>query len=120
MKVAIASSGRFHVLDLARELDRLGIETDFYSYVPRSRAEKFGLPSKCHRPLLPLVAPLVAFQHYAASLLPELQEKAMAHALNRVVIASLRPCDVFICMSGTYLEAAQYHGHDSVGRVSSD
>lgn len=108
MKVAIASLGRFHVLDLARELDQLGLDTLFYSYVPTKRAESFGLPARCQRGVLPLVAPLVIWQNYASKLLSALQERAMAHALNSAVKTRLAPCDVFVCMSGMYLEAADY------------
>ena len=108
MKIAIASLGRFHVLDLGRELHHLGEDVRFYSYVPRSRAERFGLPASCHRALLPFVAPLLAWQHKAYKLWPAGQERAMAHALDVAVTARLEPCDVFICMSGIYLRAAQY------------
>ena len=34
LRIAIATAGRFHVLDLARELNALGYAVDFYSYVP--------------------------------------------------------------------------------------
>ena len=53
LRIGIASSGRFHLLDLARELDALGSEVSFYSYVPRERAKTFGLPGRCHVALLP-------------------------------------------------------------------
>ena len=43
MKITIAASHRFHLLDLARELASLGHEVRFYSYVPTKRAMKFGL-----------------------------------------------------------------------------
>lgn len=108
MRVAIASLGRFHVLDLGRELAAQGEDVRFYSYVPRRRAERFGLPGAAHRGLLPFVAPLLAWQHKAPRLAPGAQEKAMAHALDAAVIARLAPCDVFICMSGMYLAAARY------------
>lgn len=108
MRVAVASLGRFHVLDLARELDALGEDVLFYSYVPRLRAERFGLPSRCHRGLFPFVAPLLAWQHKAWNVWPSCQEWAMAISLNTIVQALLEPCDVFICMSGVYLEAARY------------
>jgi starch synthase len=108
MKIAIASLGRFHVLDLARELDRLGYDTRFYSYVRRKRAERFGLPVRSHRGLLQFVAPLVAWQEYAGSVMPGLRERAMAHALDAAMKVRLEPCDVFICMSGMYLEAARH------------
>ena len=108
MKIGIASAGRFHALDLARELDHLGFEALFYSYVPVGRAERFGLPANCQRSLLPFVAPLVAWQNCMGNVFPGLQEKLMAHGLNRSTMMRLGPCDVFICMSGLYLEAAQY------------
>jgi alpha-maltose-1-phosphate synthase len=107
MKVAIASLGRFHVLDLARELDARGVEVAFHSYVPKARAVRFGLPAHCHRGLLPFVAPLVAWQTLAGRFLPGAQEQAMAHALDAAVSATLAPCDVFVCMSGMYLDAAR-------------
>jgi alpha-maltose-1-phosphate synthase len=108
MKIAIATTGRFHVLDLARELDHLGARTSFYSYIPRGRAQRFGLPSHCHRGLLPIVAPFVGWQAYAPSFVPKLQEKAMTYAVNAAVVARSSPCDFFICMSGIYLEAAKF------------
>ena len=108
MKIAVASLGRFHVLDLARELDSLGEDVCFYSYVPSRRAVHFGLPARCHRGVLPFVAPLLAWQHKAPKLWPAGQERVMAHALDAVVTARLEPCDVFICMSGMYLGAARH------------
>ena len=106
MKVAIATLGRFHVLDLARELDALGVDTTFYSYVPPDRAERFGLPKARQRSVLPFVAPLVAWERYAPQWRPDLLERAMSVGLNAAVRARLAPCDVFVCMSGAYLEAA--------------
>ena len=108
MRIAIASLGRFHVLDLGRELAALGADVAFYSYVPKRRALRFGLPGACHRGLLPAVAPLLLWQHKLPRLAPGLQERAMAHALDAAVIARMTPCDVFICMSGMYLAAARH------------
>ena len=42
-RIAIATAGRFHVLDLARELAALGHEVRFYSMLPPSRTASFGL-----------------------------------------------------------------------------
>ncbi|TCT03970.1 glycosyltransferase family 4 protein [Aquabacter spiritensis] len=108
MKIGIATFGRFHVLDLARELDGLGAEVRFYSCVPRKRALRFGLPERCYRGLATLAAPAVGWHILAPRLLPRLQERAFVHALNAAVIARLEPCDAFICMSGLYLEAARF------------
>src|SRR5262249_8146159 len=106
LKIAIATAGRFHVLDLARELQALGHNVRLYSYVPLAQARRFGLPDKCHVSLLPLVFPVVAWQRLLPRLMPQTHESLLYLLLNRAVITRLSPCDVFICMSGIYLEAA--------------
>src|SRR5215469_391458 len=108
LKVAIATAGRFHVLDLARELHAIGHEVRFYSYVPRARARKFGLPNECHVSLLPLTLPAVAWQRLLPRMIPRARERLLYALLNHAVMLRLEPCDVMICMSGIYLEAAHY------------
>jgi starch synthase len=108
LKIAIASSGRFHVLDLARELDALGHEVRFYSYVPEKRARAFGLPKRCHVGLLPYVFPLVWWERVFPNLCPSIVERLMSLALDRLVKWKMQPCDVFICMSGIYVVAARH------------
>jgi glycosyltransferase involved in cell wall biosynthesis len=108
LKIAIATSGRFHVLDLARELHALGHQVKFYSYVPRARARRFGLSDECHVSLLPLALPAVAWGRTMPHLMPRMQEHLLYMLLNRAVMMRLHPCDVFICMSGIYLEAARF------------
>lgn len=108
LKIAIATAGRFHVLDLVRELHALGHEVRFYSYVPRFRARRFGLPDECHVSLLPSAFPALAWERLAPKLLPHARERLFYAALNRAVMLRLQPCDVFICMSGIYLEAALF------------
>jgi starch synthase len=108
LKIAIATNQRFHVLDLARELQALGHHVKFYSYVPRARARRFGLPDECHVPLLPLVLPAVVWQRLMPRLMPRVRERVLFALLNRAVIMRLHPCDVFICMSGIYLESARF------------
>ena len=66
LRIAIATGGRFHVLDLARELDALGHEVQFYSYVPKARALQFGLPARCHVSLLPIMWPFVRMGYASA------------------------------------------------------
>lgn len=106
MRIAIATSGRFHVLDLARELDKLGHEVRFYSYVPKRRAVKFGLPARCHVALLPWMAPMLAIGMLLQKLGWRDAADGMVHAaLDRLVAWKLQPCDVFIGMSGIYLRA---------------
>ncbi len=47
MIINIAASGRFHICDLARELEKQGHTVRFYSYVPTKRLQTFGLKKKC-------------------------------------------------------------------------
>jgi glycosyltransferase involved in cell wall biosynthesis len=108
LRIALASSGRFHLLDVARELHALGHEAKFYSYVPRSRARHFGLPDECHVSLLPFVFPAVAASRLLPKVVPRIVEKMEYFALNRAVSLRLQPCDVFVFMSGMYLEAAHF------------
>jgi starch synthase len=107
-RVGIATSGRFHLLDLARELEALGSEVRFYSYVPRKRAEAFGLPPRCHVALLPFLFPLVALERILPWLFPRTVERFLCWALDIVTILRMQRCDVFICMSGIYLQAPRF------------
>jgi glycosyltransferase involved in cell wall biosynthesis len=108
LRIGIATSGRFHLLDLARELDALGAEVQFYSYVPRKRAETFGLPGRCHVALLPFLFPLVALERLAPRLFPHITERFMCWGLDMLTILRMRRCEMFICMSGMYVYAPRY------------
>jgi len=107
MKIAIATSGRFHVLDLARELHRLGHEVKFYSYVPVARAEKFGLPAACQRCLLRYVLPLAYLSNRGPAFLRRLADLLLIQLLDRVIAWKLEKCDVFIGMSGLCVASAR-------------
>lgn len=112
LRIAIATSGRFHALDLARELDALGHDVRLYSYVPRLRAQRFGLPARCHVGLLPLAAPAIACERLVKSCrIPLSTARMMYWSLNQAVIARILHCDVFIFMSGVFLEAPLYARH---------
>ena len=108
LRIGIATAGRFHVLDLARELHALGHQVRFYSYVPKRRAMRFGLPQECHVDLLPALAPYLMWEAAAPKTWAELRERLTWRALNRAVIERMEACDVFTCMSGIYLEAPLY------------
>ncbi len=108
LRVAIATAGRFHVFDLARELHALGHDVTLYSYVPHQRARQFGIGDEYYVNLLPFVAPALIWQRIARYWLPQAAEWFSYKSLNWAVRLRLRPCDVFVCMSGIYLEAARY------------
>ncbi len=106
MKIAIATTGRFHVLDLARELDRLGHEVSFYSYVPVKMAEKFGLRRVCQISLFGTFAPLVWFTRYGPRYLRRHVHQILTILLDQMISWKLKPCDVFIGMSGLSVKSA--------------
>lgn len=70
-----------------------------------ARSERFGLERRYHRSLLPLMAPLAAWQRFAPFVMPDLQSWAIVHALDAAVSRVLDPCDVLICMSGVFVRA---------------
>lgn len=107
MKIAIATTGRFHVLDLARELAALGHNVVFYSIVPLSRAVSFGLPAASHRALLPWLLPLVAAQRFGGPVVSQIVNPWILKALDWLIANSLEPCDVFIGMSGLCVKSAR-------------
>lgn len=106
LRIAILTKGRFHVLDLARELATLGHEVAFYSYVPKRRAMRFGLPARCHRSLLPYVAPLVALQRFGPKRFRTSLDNLMHHWVDSLAAHMIEPCDVFIGMSGLAVKSA--------------
>jgi starch synthase len=107
LRVAIATTGRFHVLDLARELCAQGMDVAFYSMLPPGRARQFGLPESAYRLVPELIATGVADrlarQHLNLSL-----DAAVMRAANKAIIRQLGQCDIFIGMAGLMLEASEY------------
>lgn len=117
LSIAIATAGRFHVLDLARELHALGHHVKFYSYLPRARVQMFGLPEECHVSLLPFALSVVAWQRVAPGIGPQVRERFLYAILDRALMLRLQPCDVLICMSGLYLEAARFAKRQFSARI---
>jgi starch synthase len=98
--------GRFHVLDLARELDALGHEVIFYTGITARRAEKFGLRKRCVRTLLPWLLPLLLLDRVARGRFRRIAERVLYQAVDALVRRRLESCDVLICMSGVFVKTA--------------
>lgn len=106
IKVNILSPGRFHVCDLARELDKNGFDVKFYSFVPTKRTLKFDLPKRCSASLFHLMIPFLAMekiffkrQRWAKVLSMKVQDYLTAIMMRR--------CDVLIAMSGSFVYAVE-------------
>jgi glycosyltransferase involved in cell wall biosynthesis len=100
MRIALVSSGRFWLCDLARELDAHGHDVTLYSLVPPSRTRAFGLPDRCNRWLGPYLAPAYAMRRLAArTRLADSANHVLSVAVDQIVARLVRPCDVLIGMS---------------------
>ena len=110
MRIAILTSGRFHVCDLARELASLNHEVAFYSYVPKARTRQFGLPDRCHRSLLKWLAPFVALSRcrlIQGTSFQQTADEVLIDSLDFIASRVITPCDVFIGMSGMSSRSAE-------------
>lgn len=103
LKINIASSHRFHLLDLARELERQGHDVRFYSYVPSNRCEKFGFDKKHCVCLLPYVAAFFALAKFFPN--ATCITKWRNIVMDFIVGHFMRRCDVYIALGTVYLES---------------
>ena len=100
LKINIISPGRFHVCDLARELDKNGWDVRFYSFVPDKRAMTFGLPSRCNKSVLVFIAPFLLLQ----KLINKQWTKQLRIYMQDIITGFyMRKCDVLIAMSGDFV-----------------
>lgn len=98
IKINIASPGRFHVMDLARELDNQGFDVRFYSFVPDKRAVKFGLRKQCNVSLFLFMAPFLLLSKYFSKF-----KQITIKVQDWLTGILMRRCDVLIAMSGNYV-----------------
>jgi glycosyltransferase involved in cell wall biosynthesis len=100
MRVAIITAGRFHICDLARELDACGHEVALYSLLPPWRTRGFGLPQRCNRWLGPYLAPVYALCQAARKAgAASTAQRFLYAAVDRVAANLVGACDVVIGMS---------------------
>lgn len=108
LRIAIMTTGRFHVGDLAREFSRMGHQVAFYSMVPAGRLKEFGLQPESIRTLLMPVAHWYALTRAAPTAWArDFCAQQLTVAYDRAVAKRLESCDVFIGMSGIAVETAR-------------
>lgn len=100
MRINIAASHRFHLLDLARELESLGHKVCFYSYVPSKRALKFGLKKESSYSLFYLMLPFLAMVKLTKS--SSWSIKMLNRTLDLYLSLFMKPCDVYIALGVVY------------------
>lgn len=100
LRINIAASHRFHLLDLARELELLGHDVRFYSYVPTKRAMKFGLKRESSYSLfIPMLPFLVLFKLSGGA---NWTQRIMHLAMDLFLSVFMKPCDVYIALGTVY------------------
>lgn len=101
MKIVIASKGRTHLLDCARELQKFGHQVTFYTCTPSKNFRRYGL-EKGGISLLPVLAPFVAL----SLLIPCNFTRALyARLIDRLVAILMPKCDLFIGASPNFTYA---------------
>lgn len=105
LRIVIASVGRFHVLDLARELHAIGHDVTFISIVPKWLAQRFGLPRGCLISLFWICTPLIGLAHLTKGRLRKFIDTIMIRYLDVIVACIMPACDVFIGMSHVYVKS---------------
>ena len=100
MKINIAASHRFHLLDLARELESLGHEVTFYSFVPTYRAMKFGIKKETCYSLFYLMLPFLFL--LSVTNRADWTLRICNSALDKYLYFFMKPCDVFIGIGFVY------------------
>lgn len=105
VRINILSAGRFHVLDLARELRTEGFDVKFYSYVPKPRCEKFGLQSTCCASYFWIAAPWILLDKGIRHVFPRIRvfSDIRKILMDHFVGLCMRDCDILIAMSGEFV-----------------
>ena len=105
-RVAIVTTGRFHVLDLARELDSLGYDVCFYSYVRGAECDRYGVPRSSCINLLPYVFPVAIARKAAPRRFRHKAAELSNYVVDQLAATMLTPSQVFIGMSGICVASA--------------
>jgi glycosyltransferase involved in cell wall biosynthesis len=100
MKITIAASHRFHLLDLAIQLEKLGHDVSFFSYVPNSRCQSFGLSKKASKSLVLVMSPILVLIFLFKKSSKILYLKHLA--LDFLVPLFSPPTDIYIALGVVY------------------
>lgn len=102
IRVNILSTGRFHVCDLARELNKNGIDVKYYSYVPIMRSFAYGLPKKCSCSLFYVLLPFLLLQNFLPFQWVKVLRMKFQDFFTTII---MRKADIVIAMSGEFVYA---------------
>lgn len=98
MRITIASLGRAHLLDAARELENRGYNVTFYSATPPSNFKRYGLKNGGIS-LIIFVFPIYLIKKYFHNYYTQ---RLYSDILDILVYLLLKRCDIFICQSPNF------------------
>lgn len=104
MQVVLATSGKFHTFDLARQIHRRGLLRVIYTGYPRFKLKEELLPAS-----LICSFPLLLMAYHASGRVTRSEQVARSigwysnDLLDRYACSTLPPCDVFMGLSGAGL-----------------
>lgn len=99
MKIVIASTGRAHLLDTARELSCQGNEIHFYSYTSKKNCVNLGFSLDNFHSLRFLMFPFLVIDKIFQK---EWTRTLLRLAIDNFMALLLPKCDVFICKSPNF------------------
>src|SRR5258708_7004133 len=97
MRVCIGAGGRFHIIDLARQMERLGHLTRLYTGEPGFRFEKLPHERVSTYPLGMMVARVLARLNWRS--VYDLANGAAIESFDNWMAENLDPCDVLHTLS---------------------
>jgi len=104
MKIVVASNGRAHLLDCARELQNQGFDVTYFCVTHKNTFKKYGL-KKGGINLSFIVWPFLLARKFFKWFMP--YDKKYIKLLDEVVCALMPRCDVFIAQSPYYPKAME-------------
>lgn len=101
--INIAASHRFHLLDLARELEKQGHDVKFYSYLPKKRLLKYGLKKENFISLFWISSPFLLLEKITKNSRWATYLKYIF--LDLLMSLIMRRCEVYIALGCVYLHS---------------
>lgn len=111
MKIAIASSNRSHLMDVARELSLLGHSVVFYTFTPKWRLKRYNVDIKDTFSVFWYCVIGLCVNRLFPS---EFSRELLRRQLDGAVAVFLKGCDVLICQS-PYFGKTMKRGRNKFG-----
>ena len=111
MRINVITTGRFHLLDLARELSKQGHDVCLYTYVSSKRCQSFGLDKKNVCSYLLYAAPFLLLQKLFSK--SDIVKRISINAIDWFLSIILRDADICIGLGSIFnrtLEKAKHKG----------